>query len=56
MMVFDAAAHFQGKCLNDAMLTDPTFQNLLSAVLIKFREGKVVFTIDIEAMFSSICL
>ncbi|XP_057379669.1 uncharacterized protein LOC130701908 [Daphnia carinata] len=55
-IVFDSAAQFQGKCLNDAMLTGPTLQNMLPSVLIKFREAEVAFTADIEAMFSRIRL
>ena len=55
-IVFDSAAPFRGKSLNDALLTGPVLQNSLAAVLIRFREGAVAFTADIEAMFSRIRL
>ena len=38
------------------LLTGPVFLNPLSPVLMKFREGAVAFTADIEAMFSRIRL
>ena len=55
-IVFDSAAKFKGKCLNDALFSGPPLQNQLPSVLIKFREGAVAFTADIEAMFSRIRL
>ena len=55
-IVFDSAAKFEGKCLNDCLLTGPPLQNLLPHVLIRFREGAVAFSADIEAMFSRIRL
>ncbi len=47
-VVFDAAAKYNGKSLNDALLPGPTLQNELPHVLTKLREG------DIEAMLSRI--
>ena len=55
-MVFDSTTSFYGKCLNDALLTGPVLQTQLPKILIKFREGQVAFTADIEAMFSWIRL
>ncbi len=46
--MFDAAAKYNGKSLNDALLPGPTLQNELPHVLTKLREG------DIEAMLSRI--
>ncbi len=40
-VVFDAAAPFQGKCLNDAILSGPALQPPLPSVLIQFREGAI---------------
>jgi hypothetical protein len=51
-VVFDAAAPFQGKCLNDAILSGPALQPSLPSVLIQFREGAVAWASDVEAMFS----
>ena len=55
-VVFDAAAKFRGKCLNDAMLRGPALQTPLAAVLIRFREGAVAWAADVEAMFSRVRL
>ena len=48
-IVFDSAATFEGKLLNDAT-------EWLASVLLRFREGLVAFTASVEAMFSRICL
>ena len=55
-VVFNAAAPFRGKCLNDALYKGPAWLNQLPQMLIKFRERRVAFTADIEAMFSRIRL
>ena len=55
-VVFNAAAPFRGKCLNDTLYEGPAWSNQLPQVLIKFRERRVTFTADIEAMFSRIRL
>ncbi|XP_045027151.1 uncharacterized protein LOC123470665 [Daphnia magna] len=51
-VVFDAAAPFQGKCLNDFILSGPALQPSLPSVLTQFREGAVAWASDVEAMFS----
>ena len=51
-VVFDAAAPFQGKCLNDAILAGPALQPSLAAVIIRFRAYDVAWASDVEAMFS----
>jgi hypothetical protein len=51
-IVFDAAAPFTGKCLNDAILSGPALQPSLPTVFIQFREGEVAWAFDVEAMFS----
>jgi hypothetical protein len=51
-VVFDAAAPFKGKCLNDAILSGPALQPVLPAVLTQFREGEVAWAADVEAMIS----
>ncbi|XP_045023365.1 uncharacterized protein LOC123467557 [Daphnia magna] len=55
-VVFDAAASYKGKCLNDAIISGPALQPSLPAVLINFREGEVAWSSDVEAMFSRFCL
>ncbi len=55
-VVFDSATSLNGKCLNDALLTGPVLQTQLPKILVKFREGQVALTADIEAMFSRIRL
>ena len=55
-VVFNAAAPFRGKCLNDALYKGPAWLNQLPQVLIKFSERREAFTADIEAMFSCIRL
>ena len=53
-VVFNSAAPYKGKCLNDALATGPPLLNHLTPVLMKFREGNIAFTADITAMFSRI--
>ena len=55
-VVFHAAAPIRGRCLNDALYKGPAWLNQLPQVLIKFREKRIAFTADIEAMFSRIRL
>ena len=50
-VVFDAAAKFNGISLNDRLLQGPSYINDLSGVFIRFRQDRVAFTADIEAMF-----
>ena len=53
-IVFNSAAKYKGKCLNDCLLPGPPLQNLLPIIITRFREGAVAFTSDIEAMFNRI--
>jgi hypothetical protein len=55
-VVFDAAAKFNGRCLNDSIHSGPALQNSLTSVIIKFREGEIAWASDVEAMFSCIRL
>ncbi|XP_057380657.1 uncharacterized protein LOC130703053 [Daphnia carinata] len=48
-VVFDAAARFIRKSLNDAIVSGPALQPALATVLSRFRQDE---TSDIEAMFS----
>ena len=50
-LVFDSAAKFYGRNLNDSFLHGPDRNNALRAVLTRFRRGLVGFSADIEMMF-----
>jgi hypothetical protein len=51
-VVFDAAAQFRGKALNDAIIGGPALQPALAAVITRFRQEECGWASDIEAMFS----
>ena len=55
-IVYDAAAKYRGRCLNDCICSGPALQNPLPSVVIKFREGEITWAADIKAMFSRIRL
>ena len=51
-VVFDAAATFRGKCLNDSIIAGPALQPSLAAVITRFRAHEIAWASDVEAMFS----
>ncbi|XP_071092716.1 uncharacterized protein [Haliotis cracherodii] len=50
-VVFDCAATFRGKSLNDHLLQGPDLTNTLLGVLLRFRQEPIALMADIEAMF-----
>ena len=55
-LVFDGSAVYYGASLNDSLLQGPDQNNRLKGVLLRFREGKLGFMADVEAMFHSFFL
>ena len=53
-VVFDASAKFNGTSLNDRLYHGPDLTNNLVGVLIRFRQEKIAFTADKEAMFHQV--
>ena len=50
-VVFDCAARHLGVSLNDYLPQEPNLTTSLVEVLLRFREGRVAMTSDIEEMF-----
>ena len=50
-IVFDSAASYAGKSLNNYLLQGPDINNKLSGVLTRFRDNQVGFTAHIECLF-----
>ncbi len=50
-VVFDCSARYQGKSLNDHLLSGPDLTNNLFGVLCRFRKHPIAITCDVEAMF-----
>jgi len=53
-VVFNCAAKFHGRSLNDELLSGPDLMNNLVGVSFRFRVGKGEFTCDIDSMFHQI--
>ena len=49
--VLNGAAKFKGTSLNDKLVIGPDLLNNLLGVLLRFREGKMAISADIEGMF-----
>ena len=54
LIVFDAAAEYNGNSLNKALLTGSDLLNSLVGVLLRFRNYRVAFSADIEAMYHQV--
>ena len=53
-VVFDCAAQYRGKSLNDYLYQGPDFMNSLVGILLRFREKPFAIAADIKAMFSQV--
>ena len=51
--VFDSSVEFDGKSLNNSLLSGPNVTNSLLGVLLRFRRDKVAVVSDIQQMFYS---
>ena len=54
--VLDAAAKYDGKSLNDYLITGPDLLNNLVGILLRFRKNPVALVADIEAMYHQVHL
>ena len=53
-VVFDFAAKFKGRCLNDELIQGPNLANLMIGVILRFRKEEVAYMADIEAMYHQV--
>ena len=50
-VVFDCAAKYSGKSINDHLYTGPDILNTLLGILLRFRQEPVAVVADVEAMY-----
>ena len=53
-MVLDCSAEFQGKSINTELLSGPGLINQIIEIMTRFREEKIAFVADIEAMYHQV--
>ena len=53
-VVFDCSAEYQGRSINKELLSGPDLTNQIIGVLTKFREQKIAFKADVEAMYHQV--
>ena len=53
-VVFDCSAKYEGASLNDQLMQGPDLTNSLVGVLTRFRQDRVAFMADIQAMFNQV--
>lgn len=55
-VVFDCSAKYYGESLNDKLYQGPDLTSTLLGVLLRFRQDRIAFMCDIEAMFYQVKL
>jgi hypothetical protein len=55
-IVYDAAAEYAGKSLNEQMLTGPKLQKDIVEIMMRFREKPIALVGDIKEMFNQVVL
>ena len=53
-VAFDCSAEFQGKSINRELLSGPDLNNQIIGIMARFREEKIAFMADIEAMLHQV--
>ena len=50
-VVFDCSTEYQGRSLNNGLMSGPDLTNQIIGVLIRFRQEPIAIIADIESMF-----
>ena len=53
-VVFNCSAEFQGKSINRELLSGPYLTSQIIGIMTRFREEKIAFMADIEAMYHQV--
>ena len=53
-VVFDSSAEFEGTSLNKNLLTGPNNNNLLTSIILRFRQEPIAYICDIKQMYHRI--
>ena len=53
-LVFDCSAEYQGRSINKKLLSGADLTNQIIGVLTRFREKKIAFMADVEAMYHQV--
>ena len=53
-MVSDCSAEFRGKSINRELISGPDITNHIIGIMTRFREEKIAFMADIEAMYHQV--
>ena len=53
-VISDCSSEFQGKSINRKLLSGPDLKNQIIGIMKKFREEKITFMADIQAMYHQV--